>query len=83
VFEGAFLGGELRYLADYEDGFEHRLGQAVYLGPTGYWEFSENAYVKATVSFQVAGHSRTAAAQNLDLDNFERIQSRVEVGVQF
>ena len=41
---GFLIGGELRYLRQYEGiGLDDFAGQALYAGPTAYWQLSENS----------------------------------------
>jgi hypothetical protein len=83
VHSGIFVGGEARYLRQY-DGFGlHSLaGQGFFVGPTVYFKFSERAWMTIAWSAQIAGHA-TAVAGSLDLVNFERQQARLLFGVNF
>ncbi|MEP9354506.1 hypothetical protein ABLE93_13000 [Xanthobacter sp. KR7-65] len=84
VFKDIFIGGEVRYLAAYEGAsFGDRQGWAVYLGPSIYAQVTENFFVKATWSFQVAGQADLPWNSNLDLVNFDRNQGRLQVGFSF
>jgi hypothetical protein len=83
VGSGIFVGGEARYLRQY-DGFALNTlaGQGFFLGPTIYAKVSERAWIAVAWSAQVAGHA-TAVAGSLDLVNFERQQARFLFGVNF
>ncbi|WP_146687825.1 hypothetical protein [Bradyrhizobium canariense] len=83
VRSGIFVGGEARYLRQY-DGFgpDTLAGQGFFVGPTIYFKLSERAWITAAWSAQVAGHA-TAIAGSLDLVNFERQQARLLFGVNF
>ena len=80
---GVFLGGEARYLRKYEGiGLEGLAGQALFIGPTAYFQLSERSRLTANWSVQAWG--RPAASNvTLDLVNFERHQARLVFGVNF
>ena len=80
---GVFLGGEARYLRKYEGiGLEELAGQALFIGPTAYFQLSERSRLTANWSVQAWG--RPAASNvTLDLVNFERHQARLVFGVNF
>lgn len=83
VHSGVFVGGEARYLRQYDGfGFDNFAGQGFFLGPTVYFKLSERAWMALAWSAQVAGHA-TAVAGSLDLVNFERQQARLLFGVDF
>jgi hypothetical protein len=80
---GMFVGGELRYLRQYDGlGLDNLAGQGFFAGPTVYFKLSERAWITLAWSSQVAGHA-TAVAGSLDLVNFERQQGRLLFGVSF
>jgi hypothetical protein len=80
---GIFIGGEARYLRQYDGiGLDSLAGQGVFVGPTLYAKISERAWITLAWSAQVAGHA-TAIPGSLDLVNFERQQARVLFGVDF
>jgi hypothetical protein len=77
------LGGELRYFRQYEGiGLGEFAGQAVFVGPTAYFQLSERSRLTASWSMQAWGRSAGSSA-NLDLVNFERHQARLVFGVNF
>ena len=81
--KGFFLGAELRYLRAYEGlTFNRYLGQAVFAGPTLFWNVTPNLWVSAAVSMQVAGRE-TGSSAALDLADFNRIQARIKIGTEF
>lgn len=80
---GVFLGAETRYLRRYEGiGLQEFAGQALFIGPTAYFQLSERSRLTASWSFQAWG--RPAGSNTvLDLVNFERHQARLVFGVNF
>jgi hypothetical protein len=81
VRSGIFVGGEARYLRDYDSfGLDAFAAQGFFIGPTIYFKLSERAWIAAAWSAQVAGQT---AAGSLDLVNFERRQARLLFGVNF
>jgi hypothetical protein len=80
---GIFVGGEARYLRQYDGiGLDNLAGQGLFVGPTFYAKISERAWFTLAWSAQVAGHA-TAIPGSLDLVNFERQQARLLFGVNF
>jgi hypothetical protein len=80
---GIFVGGEARYLRQYDGiGLERLAGQGLFAGPTLYAKISERAWITLAWSAQVTGHA-TAIPGSLDLVNFERQQARLLFGVNF
>jgi hypothetical protein len=68
-----FVGGEVRYQRVYSGlGLDTFAGQAVFAGPTTYYQISKNWAVSAAWDFQVYG--KTAQGGWLDLTHFERQQ---------
>jgi hypothetical protein len=83
VSPGILIGGEARYLRQYEGiGLDTLAGQGFFLGPTLYVKFSESVWMTLAWSAQVAGHA-SATPGSLDLVNFERQQARLLFGVDF
>ena len=86
VTETFFLGAELRYIRSYEGlGLDALQGEAIYLGPTVFWQPNEKIAITATWSPQVWGRDATGAgsASDLDLTNFERHQAKLKVAIPF
>ena len=83
VLPGLFVGGEARYLRKYEGiGLEEFTGQALFVGPTAYFQLSERSRLTATWSLQAWGRSARSSSA-LDLVDFERHQARLVFGVNF
>jgi hypothetical protein len=80
---GFLLGGEARYFRRYDGiGLEALAGQALFIGPTAYFQLSERARLTANWSVQAWGHPAGSSA-TLDLVNFERHQAKLVFGVNF
>lgn len=80
---GVLIGGEVRYMRRYEGvGLDELAGQALFVGPTAYFQLSERTRLTASWSAQVWGRSE-GAGSTLDLVNFERHQARLVYGVNF
>lgn len=78
-----FVGAEARYLRKYEGvGLEEFAGQALFVGPTAYFQLSERSRLTATWSLQAWGRSARSSSA-LDLVDFERHQARLVFGVNF
>jgi hypothetical protein len=83
VRPGVLFGGEARYMRRYEGiGLDELAGQALFLGPTAYFQLSDSSRLTASWSAQVWGHS-SGAEPALDLVSFERHQVRLVYGVNF
>jgi len=77
------LGGEVRYFRKYDGiGLDAVAGQALFVGPTAYFQLSERSRLTATWSVQAWGKQAGSNAA-LDLVNFERHQARLVFGVNF
>jgi hypothetical protein len=80
---GLLIGGEMRYLRKYSGiGLEDFAGQALFVGPTAYWQLSERSRLTVAWSPQLWGRPAGSIA-TLDIVNFERHQARVIFGVNF
>ena len=83
VRPNVLLGGELRYFRQYEGiGLGEFSGQALFVGPTAYFQLSERSRLTLSWSMQAWGRSAGSGA-NLDLVNFERHQARMVFGINF
>jgi hypothetical protein len=83
VRPGFLLGGEARYLRRYDGiGLDQLSGQALFIGPTAYFQLSERSRLTVAWSAQAWGRSEQSS-NALDLVNFERHQARVVFGVNF
>jgi hypothetical protein len=77
------LGGEVRYFRRYDGiGLDQLAGQALFIGPTAYFQLSERARLTANWSVQAWGRPVGSSA-TLDLVNFERHQAKLVFGVNF
>jgi hypothetical protein len=82
-FPGFFFGGEIRWLNAYEGmGLNNYQGQAVFLGPSLFWHFADNAYLSTAFSWQVAGNVR-GQSSTIDLVNFQRQQLKFKLVYEF
>lgn len=83
VWRGVLLGGEARYMRQYEGiALTALAGQAVYVGPTAYLQLSDRSRLTLSWSMQIWGRS-SGMETALDLVNFERHQARIVYGVNF
>ncbi|MGY3691545.1 hypothetical protein ACVIGA_001625 [Bradyrhizobium sp. USDA 3240] len=77
------IGGEARYFRKYDGiGLDELSGQALFIGPTAYFQLSERSRLTATWSVQAWGQ-RAGSNAALDLVNFERHQARLVYGLNF
>jgi hypothetical protein len=80
---GIFVGGEARYLRQYEGiGLNELEGEALFVGPVAYFQLSDRSRLTAAWSVQAWGRPAGSAAA-LDLVNFERHQARLVFGMNF
>jgi hypothetical protein len=80
---GLLLGAEARYLRRYEGiGLQEFEGQALFIGPTAYFQLSPSTWLTAAWSVQAWGRPAGSNAA-LDLVNFERQHARLIFGVNF
>ncbi len=83
LLPGFLLGGEARYLRKYEGiSLDKLTGQALFVGPTAYFQLSKSSRLTASWSLQAWGRP-AGSATGLDLVNFERHQARLVFGVNF
>ncbi|MET4314272.1 hypothetical protein [Bradyrhizobium sp. RT4b] len=83
VRPNVLLGGEMRYFRQYEGiGLGEFSGQALFVGPTAYFQLSERSRLTMSWSMQAWGRP-AGSGGNLDLVNFERHQARLVFGVNF
>ena len=83
ISPGVFVGGEARYLRKYEGiGLQEFAGQALFVGPTAYVQFSKRSRLTLAWSLQAWGRPAGSTA-SLDLIDFERHQARLVFGVNF
>ncbi|WP_407155788.1 hypothetical protein [Bradyrhizobium sp. STM 3557] len=80
---GILLGGEARYFRHYDGfGLDALSGQALFIGPTAYFQLSERSRLTVSWSTQAWGRASGLRA-GLDLANFEHHQARLVFGVNF
>lgn len=80
---GFLVGAEARYFRRYDGiGLEELSGQALFVGPTVYYQLSDRARLTANWSVQAWGRQAGSNAA-LDLVNFERHQAKLVFGVNF
>ena len=78
------IGADLWYLQHYEGlAFNTFTGDAVYLGPTVYWQIAPKVLVSAAFETQIAGHEVGATPANLDLTDFSRMRARLLFEFEF
>jgi hypothetical protein len=83
VNPGFLLGGEARYLRRYDGiGLDQLSGQALFIGPTAYFQLSERSRLTLAWSAQAWGQA-DRSPHGFDLVNFERHQARVVFGINF
>jgi hypothetical protein len=84
ITDDIYVGAEVRYLTHFDSAFLDRYaGWAVFAGPTVYISLSEDAYIGAGWSVQVAGRASADPSVGLDFVNFERHQIHIKSGIVF
>lgn len=82
--KGVFVGGEVRYLRRYEGfGLDHKVGHALFVGPTFYAKLTKQFWIAAAWSVQVAGRADENPDLRLNLDHFSRHEVGLQVGYEF
>jgi hypothetical protein len=77
------VGAELWYLRHYEGAaFNTFTGDAVFVGPTFYWQISPKILMSAAWNAQITGHE-TGVSQALDLTDFSRQRARLLLEFEF
>jgi hypothetical protein len=78
------VGADLWYLQHYEGlAFNSFTGDAVYLGPTFYWQIGPKVTMSAAFETQVAGREVGAMPANLDLTDFSHNRARLLFEFEF
>jgi hypothetical protein len=78
-----FLGAEMRYLRGYEGlNLKTYTGDGLYVGPTLYARMGEAFWVSTAWNTLVGGHAKGVSGQP-NLDDFERHNLRLKVGMEF
>ena len=86
VAEATYLGPEVRYGRGYDGIFLNQLtSEALFVGPALHHRFTEKAWITVAYSAQVWGRDTdpALARRGLGLNQFERHNLRVKVGVEF
>jgi hypothetical protein len=83
IIPKVIIGADLWYLRHYEGvAFNSFTGDAVYLGPTFYWQIAPKVLISAAWEAQVAGHE-VGVASPLDLTDFSRERARLLLEFEF
>jgi hypothetical protein len=78
------IGADLWYLRHYDGiGFNTFTGDAVYLGPTFYWQISNKVLMSAAWQTQIAGREVGDVPANLDLADFSRQRAKLLLEFEF
>jgi hypothetical protein len=77
------IGADLWYLSHYDGAvFNSFTGDAVYLGPTFYWQITPKILMSAAWEAQIAGRE-VGVSSELDLTDFSRERARLLLEVEF
>ncbi len=77
------IGAEIEYFRHYDAfGLSQLTGDALYIGPTFYYQLTRKSFVTAAWSTQVTGRS-TEMPGALNLVDFSHHRARLKVGVEF
>jgi hypothetical protein len=83
VIPNVVVGADLWYLRHYDGlAFNSFTGDAVYLGPTFFWQISPKVLVSASWEAQVGGHE-VGIASPFDLTDFSRQRARLLLEFEF
>ena len=83
IIPKVIIGADLWYLRHYDGmAFNSFTGDAVYLGPTFYWQIAPKVLMSAAWEAQVAGHE-VGVASPLDLTDFSRERARLLLEFEF
>ncbi|MGL4495926.1 MAG: hypothetical protein ACRCXM_09400 [Beijerinckiaceae bacterium] len=85
VADGVFLGGEARYLRTHNGNFFNQFtGEALFLGPTFYWQATKQLSFTGAVGFQAWGRSRfDVPGANLNLATANQTVAKFKIGYSF
>jgi hypothetical protein len=82
LMENFLLGGEIDYLRHYDGAaLEAFTGDAVYIGPTLYWQITPKTFAAAAFGVQVTGRD-VEVPGSLNLSEFSRYRAKFKVGVE-
>jgi hypothetical protein len=77
------VGADLWYLHHYEGvGFNYSTGDALYLGPTFFWQIAPKVLMSASWQAQVTGHE-IGVSSPLDLTDFSRQRAKLLLEFEF
>ncbi|MGC2411287.1 MAG: hypothetical protein WA459_01125 [Stellaceae bacterium] len=83
IIPKVIIGADLWYLRHYDGAaFNSFTGDAVYLGPSFYWQIAPKVLMSAAWEAQVAGHE-VGVASPLDLTDFSRERARLLLEFEF
>ena len=82
IIPNVVVGGDLWYLRHYDGAFVSYTGDAVYLGPTFFWQIAPKVLISAAWEAQVAGHE-VGVSPALDLTDFSRQRARLLLEFEF
>lgn len=83
IYPKVVIGADLWYLRHYDGiAFNSFTGDAVYLGPTLYWQIAPKVLMSAAWETQIAGHE-VGVIPALDLSDFSRQRARVLLEFEF
>ena len=83
IIPKVIIGADLWYLRHYDGvAFNSFTGDAVYLGPSFYWQIAPKVLMSAAWEAQVAGHE-VGIASPLDLTDFSRERARLLLEFEF
>jgi hypothetical protein len=84
IIPNVVVGADLWYLRHWDGiGFNTLTGDAVYLGPTLFWQMAPKVLLSAAFETQVAGHEFGAMPLALDLTDFSRQRARLLLEFEF
>ena len=84
VIPNVVIGADLWYLRHWDGaGFNSVTGDAVYLGPTLFWQMAPKVLLSAAFETQIAGHEFGPPPLFLDLTDFSRQRARLLLEFEF
>lgn len=84
VIDNFYLGAEASYQRGYTGQWLRRYqADAVYLGPTFFWQINDKFSLNGTWAYQLAGDTRVNPGRALGIDFFPRHQGRLKLAYAF
>jgi hypothetical protein len=84
IIPNVVVGADLWYLRHWDGlGFNTLTGDAVYLGPTLFWQIAPKVLLSAAFETQIAGHEFGPTPLALDLTDFSRQRARLLLEFEF